>query len=156
MNYRELQRDLIAETLLEGFDNGGLKLVLINSDTWQYDLPEKIKDHKQIVLDIKGWALEGTYIDEEGVFIQTSFGEDENSRHFSFDEVVNIVTFEGRLLYQKVMNLEEPKPKVPERVKKGIGTKMSAENIDNEKVQYSMKMMLENNKDLAKFKKGKK
>jgi len=150
MIYRDLQKELLANILVEGFDTGGLKLVLVNSDTWQYALPEPMDAHKQIVLDIKGWALEQSYVDDEGVFIQTAFGDDENSKHFSFDEIINIVTFEGRLLYQKVMSLEEPKPKEPEKLKKGIGTKMSAENIDNEKVQYSMKMMLENNKHLAK------
>ena len=52
------------------------------------------------------------------------------------------------------MGLKEEAPK--EIKMKTIGKKMTEANIDNEKVQYSMKKMLENNANLAKFNKGKK
>jgi len=153
MKHRQLQIELLKGVLEEEFYKG-VKLVLINSDTWDFDLPETINKMKQIVIDIKGWTLEQSYVDDEGIFIMTAFGDDEYSRHFSFDEVINVISLEGRLLYQKIMGLDEIQeiPKIP---KINAPRKINIKDVSKEGTEYSLMKLLEQNEHLAKYK-GKK
>ena len=153
--YQYLQKNLLIATLETGFAHDGLKLVLANSNTWEYELPSQFIDHPHIVLDIKGWALEQSYVTDDGVFIQTAFGEDENSKLFSFDEVIQVISFDGKVLYQKVMQFEE-KIKEPEQLIKVEDTKSFKGKIStsfdetSEGAVYSMSKMMEMNKNFKK------
>jgi hypothetical protein len=146
--YQEIQMDMLAETVLHGFAEGGVKLVLRNSDTWEYTLPAPLNEHKQMVLDIKGWALEQSYVDEEGIYIQTAFGDEENSKHFSFDDVLNVVTFDGVLLYQKIMSFDQPAKRVEPKME--ATGKAYIQDEDSEARVYSMRKLMEKNAHLAK------
>ena len=96
--HKEFLKNIITEALLTG-----AKFHLMNSNTWEHSLPQQFKDEKAILLDIKGWSLEQTYLTDEGVFVQTAFGDEENSRLFLFDEIINVVSFEDEVLYQKTI-----------------------------------------------------
>ena len=151
--YQYLQKNLLIATLETGFAHDGLKLVLANSNTWEYELPSQFIDHPHIVLDIKGWALEQSYVTDDGVFIQTAFGEDENSKLFSFDEVIQAISFDGILLYQKVMVLEEKEKSKTIKVegtKTFSGTISSSYDETSEAAVYSMSKMMELNKNFKK------
>ena len=56
--YENLQEEYLKNIIKLGFSGDGLKFILMNSNTWDYDLPESISSHPTIILDIKNWALE--------------------------------------------------------------------------------------------------
>jgi len=159
MKYINIQKSMLKATIEEVSSyNDGFRLVLVNSNTWDFDLPDNLKDQKFINIDLKGWSLEQSIFDDEGIFLQTAFGQDEYSRKFTWDEIVNVLTFDGRVLYQKVIafntlldetiqdakdTIEPTEPKF-----KGVPKKLSLSNIDEVKVQFSMDTMLKRNKHL--------
>jgi len=156
MTYNKMTEKFITEVLNAGFSNEGLKLVLANSNTWDYDLPDNLKTQPTVVLDIKDWALDESRVESDGVFVKTAFGDDEYSKLFSFDEILQIITFEGVVIYVKTMQLEE-KVELPTAEEVTVEVSkcgIPQELLDSEGVQYSLKKMLEMNSHLDKYKKG--
>ena len=145
MTYRELHTDFIQNIIELGFTGAGLKIVLKNSDTWGIPLPEELKNQETIVLDIKGQSLVDSYVDKSGVFISTAFGDDINTKLFTFDDIIQVITFEGAILYQKTLILNEPKDEV--KTHKSLSNKAHAK-MDTKGLEYSMKKLRNLNKHL--------
>ena len=154
MPYIDLQRNLLIATLEIGFANGGVKLGLKNADDWEYALPDNV-NKDGILLDIKNWSLDQSYITDEGIFIQTAFGEEENSKMFSFDDVIQVISFDNQLLYQKVIMFENQKPKEVKKPDNGSfkTKKVKPYDENSDGVVYSMKKMKELNGSFKKKKK---
>ena len=145
MSYKELHIKFIQDIIALGFTGDGLKIVLNNSDTWDMPLPEELKDGKSIVLDIKGQSLVDSFVDKSGVFISTAFGDDINTKLFTFDDIIQVITFEGAILYQKTLILNEPKAEV--KTHKSLSNKAHAK-MDTKGLEYSMKKLRNLNKHL--------
>ena len=92
-------------------NSSNYSIVVKVTNDWEYELPESVKSNDYIRLELTGWALEQTYITDEGIHVTLAFGEDENSRLFKFNEIIQITddkahTIISNYLYSESINVE--------------------------------------------------
>ena len=104
------------------------------SEGWEFPLPEKLGEVDFMSLVLREWSKEESYCTDEGVWIVTAFGEQENSKMFYWSDIKGIFLLDGVPLmvkpYDKVVtNIELPLPNLTmkdvmhnsEGVKKSMG-----------------------------------
>ena len=82
---KKFVHDLIEELFSKGVE---FSLVVNNKEPW--DIPIE-KQADVIKLDIMNWTFDESYVQEDGIYIVTAFGEEENSKFFHFDDVLQII-----------------------------------------------------------------
>ena len=146
MPYKNIHIEFIQTIIDAGFASEGVKIVFRNSDTWNFELPEALKEHKSIVLDIKGQSLEDSYVTKDGIFISTAFGDDVYTKLFDFDDVIQVITFEGDVIYHKTLSFEPTKVTENTKTHQSINTKHL--KMDEKGLAFSMDKLRSLNKHL--------
>ena len=141
-----IHEQFIRETLFEALETEGFKLLIKNDlDLWDFELPKELQG-EAMVLDITGWCKDQCFIEEYTFSITTAFGEDEYSITLPLENIIQIVTFEGAVLYQKTLPFEAQVPK--EIVEPVANIKISSK--DTEGLRHSMKTLKMNNPNIFK------
>ena len=141
----KLHKTLLQNVLLSPTIGHGFKIIIANKPTWEFPIPEELQTHQTLVLDVIGQTLEDSYPTDDGYFLSTTFGDDViNTKLIPLDDIVNIISLDGKVLYQKTLMFEEVKPRqtrddVPQELSEGQ--------------QYSMMKILERNAHLKKYQK---
>ena len=81
------------------------------TDDWEHPLPKQLLEAEYMTIVISGWSGENSYPTDEGVFIVTAFGDQENSKLFKWEDIKGIFTTEGVPMMVKPYDpiKEEPK-----------------------------------------------
>lgn len=101
----------VFKRLLLYYDNKTAYNVIVPlTDDWEFPLP-KIGNQGSatFMIEISNWTREGSRCTEDGLYIKTAFGEKENSKLFSFREVVAIIDAKGQVVIAKPYPLPDPK-----------------------------------------------
>lgn len=106
MIFETLQKNLIKSTLKYLLNNNGCKIIFSDDKSnWSKPIPNDLPEI--LVIDIINWTLENTKVEDEYLYLTTAFGREEYSKFFHFNEILSIVDLDGKLLYNKIMELEE-------------------------------------------------
>jgi len=105
---RAFKELLIAEDKI----SEGYCIIVQTTDNWEFPLPEELVKKDFMKVDIKNWAREQSYIDDLGIHIITAFGEDENSKFFSFSDIIGLYNFEDEQIFIK--------PYIPKNEKENV------------------------------------
>lgn len=99
-----------------------ITLGVLTTDDWEYPLPNELLQEKYMTIVITGWSGENSYPTDDGVFITTAFGEQENSKLFKWADIKGIFTKDGLPLIVKPYDpiKEEPKPQRPNLTLKDV------------------------------------
>ena len=108
--------EALFETLVRHeFDfSDTITLGVRTTDDWSSPLPKELLESEYMTLVISGWSLENSYPTDEGVFIVTAFGEEENAKLFKWEDIKGIFTSDGVPLIVKPYDpiKDEPLPKL--------------------------------------------
>ena len=104
--FETLQKQLIKSTLEYLLNSNGCKITLIDDkNNWSKPIPNNLSEI--LVIDITNWTLKSTKVENDYLYLTTAFGEEEFSKVFHFNEIIWITDLNGKLLYNKIMELEE-------------------------------------------------
>ena len=107
--------------LNEEQNSEGYCILVQTIDDWEYELPAELIKTSLMKINIKDWTREESYTDNNGIYVKTAFGEDENSKFFPFNEIIGLYNFEDEQLFIKpyVHNMKKSVPQpIPEPVDK--------------------------------------
>lgn len=143
----ECAKILVAQMIEDGHD---FMVIIPPFDDWEFPLPEKILKGNGLPISISGWTKEESYVDKDGLFIKTAFGEDENSKLVPFWQIGAIVDEKQNTIFTKPYPLQDPTPApmIATGEKHSMKSVMTMPSEDDAGVRDSMNAFRKNNKGL--------
>ena len=102
--------------LNEEQNSEGYCILVQTIDDWEYELPAELIKTSLMKINIKDWTREESYTDNNGIYVKTAFGEDENSKFFPFNEIIGLYNFEDEQLFIKPYVNKKVSQPVPEPI----------------------------------------
>ncbi len=144
--YQEIMDEALVALLRALLDDQEPFGVVVSwSDDWEYPLPLEVPTDHPLLLNIKGWSLEQSYITDKKLWLRVAFGDSENGRYFSPDEILAVVGEDGGSLYHRVFDSTPPVKEYTMKSLMDMVPDPSAPDIEN-----SMNAMRKNNPDIGK------
>ncbi len=121
---------------------GEYGIIVKTTDDWAFPLPEDITAKPEMVLFLAGWSRENTYLDGNKLIVNVAFGEEENSKIFTVDDIYGISDEHNHVVIAKGFTRKKEEPIRDDYTLMGL-----IKEDDSDEVKHSMNKMLENNKD---------
>jgi hypothetical protein len=107
--------EVFKELLINEFDNSdSLCLLVPTTDDWEFPLPKNLTEVKNMFIEISDWTKENSYYTDDGVYIVTAFGDDENSKLFRYEEIKALANENKLMLLTKPYDEQDINPE-PEK-----------------------------------------